>query len=192
MFNRIYVLIVFFVPLLSTPFTSAMAFFGTIVTPFEFRVRMMSGDKPLAGYTIALHDGRPGAEPYWPWKNKFKTDKDGYTDKVEFSAHGSVTLLTKRVTEKRILMALGPSNGQAEFRALDIDIGALTTSVKVKQSINLQDGPFKLISRLNESDIIKADWPIVTAVATKANFKEQAGWTVDLVVDLGERYQDYQ
>jgi hypothetical protein len=173
------------------PLGSTYALFGTIVTPFEYRVRLMHGQQPLVGYAVALHRADAGAEPDWPWRHRYLTDSDGRLQPVEFSQSGSVTVLTKRIDKARVLIALRPKSGGVEYRAIDLFVGS-TTSVNVLRTSSTELPAFKLLDySFNTKHQESTDWPAVSAVVTKAEFGDKPGWKVDLTIDLGLKSSDY-
>jgi hypothetical protein len=160
--------------LLTLTLGSAHAFFGTIVTPFEYRVRLMQGQQPLVGYAVALHRADAGAEPDWPWKHRYLTDSDGRLQPVEFSQSGSVTVLTKRIDNTRVLIALRQKAGGVEYRAISLSVGT-STSVNVLRSTSTESPAFKLLD-----------------YSFNAKHQEStAGWKVDVTIDLGAKSADY-
>jgi hypothetical protein len=135
---------------------SALAFFGTVVTPIEYEVRLLAHGQALSGYGLAMHRADAGAEPYLPWKDRFITDENGGSPQLSYSWMKGASVLTRRIRTGRLLIALRRSDHivspkqitQIEFRALNLTVrrGGKVSVVVEEPNGGVEDVAFQLVT----------------------------------------------
>jgi hypothetical protein len=164
----------------------AQAVFGTIVTPFKFEARLVQNGKALPEKVIAFHNGNSGAEPFWPWRTHFTSDASGQIPAFVFSGSGAVTIMTKRLRETKLLMALNTKSQSVRFYALEIKVGRLGT--RVHCYTNKANNPDDLVYKRGElSDCGALRF---SAQATAITQDRNLGWRVVLVIDAAQEAPD--
>jgi hypothetical protein len=164
----------------------AEAVFGTIVTPFEFHVQLQQDGKALPEKVIAFHQGNSGAEPFWPWRTHFTSDANGHVPAFDFSQHGAVTVLTKRLRETKLLIALNTKSAGVQFYALEVKVGRLGTSVHCYG--NQKNDPDDLVYKRGE---LTDCGPLrFSAKATATRLDNSPAWRVQLVIDMRHKAFD--
>jgi hypothetical protein len=161
---------------------SAYALFGTVVTPFKIDVQVLKqrSGLPLPDYAIALHDGNPGAEPFWPWQHRYRSDIQGRIEPVVFTRIGGGSVFSKRLRETQVLLAINSDSGVRYF-ALQINAARKT---RIRCLSNAKNDPGDLVYRRNSV----ADCAGIKASASseKVQIDGKPGWHVRVRLDVAE------
>jgi hypothetical protein len=194
---------------------SALAFFGTVVTPIEYEVRLLAHGQALSGYGLAMHRADPGAEPYLPWKDRFITDENGGCPRLSYSWMKGASVLTRRIRTGRLLIALRRSDRtkseavpsaaeqahgltvspkqitQIDFRALNLTVrrGGKVSVVVEEPNGGVEDVAFQLVTGAQRHIV---SWPQVKASAEALDIEGKPGWRIHIDIDLGDLVDHYR
>ena len=172
---------------------AALAFFGTIVTPFEVQVRVYSGQqKPLAGCAIGLHHANAfsvaDVDGYWPWKFVASTDKNGVLSPWRSSAVQAGTVLSaKRLRKLAFMMMLqsqAENPGETKLMPMLIDVNVRRFGTPLVKIFDADISEFKSYSLIKPSRALQLDGLSIKAIAEPSMIelygRQQAGWLIRL------------